>query len=418
MYLFLRISRIVKEQGFFNMIEKIYKKLASLDTNRHNRKFNHLYRQKRWTDATKFGETIIKKNTTNSELFRKMAACYYEMGNYNVADNYIKKSLNFKFNGNLQDLIYQVESKVFDNTDKIHSKYLYLGGHGNLGIIEHKVADHGLVNYYITKIVPCESSNEIKKESFFNRIIREQYEQYKPITPKMIKAFELESEALNFITFQKIIGTTPDKKNISQVIKINEIIQTIKYDELVELSQEKDFAKKNNVYSLMHKKGTNQEILLRLQKKFSGHPDLCSLIKSLETIIIDMKMYERLEPSVHYSLCHNDFRKENIILNLSNDKLYVIDWALFDIGIRNQNLVKFFGSLNLNFEEINKNYLKLIDDNDYDNNVIKLFFVFSLIIWWLERTEAKNINQFITTNIEPAVKYLDLLAYTINKMEK
>lgn len=415
MYILNVIKRMILEKEFSELAKTIYLKLFNFKWRKDHRQFNKLYSSGEWHRAIGLGEKIFKKGSKDKDFFQNLAICYIKVDKNHEAEYYMKKSLELRSEKDTEDIIRTIEKNIFRDEQNIRSKYLYLGGRYNLGLIEHRHRIGVDEKFYLTKIIPNKFSvqSKIHREKFFNQTICERFPELRTITPKMISCSQMDKEEICIMSFDKISNDRMKKIEIHKIITISEdIIQGIKYDDAMGLLNIVDRGKNVPLSSLMHKYSTHEFLFSFMKNKIKDldeNLDLNKLIDRIKYIIIDLKMYKNINPKKHYFFSHRDFHKNNILYDKEDQKYYVIDWVNYGLALKGNDMVRFFMSCGFTFKQIEKEYLNNISGKEEDLIIKKMFFAYDLIILWIGALNKDNQQKQTINCIYPAVQYMEEL---------
>ena len=410
------IKKIILEGDLKSLIKEVLFKLSSLECRRRHKAFSECYRTKQWTEAIKLGETIVKISGENEEVFRKLAVSYKEVGNCEYAQYYMEKSLLLRTKNNIEPIINMVEEDIFSPDLDVKSEYEYLGGAFNLGFIKHAYKKENTTYKYLTKIIKDDYPINIQasKERFFYQVLVKDYPSLKAFTIDMINYMKVKKFKLILITFEKLSN---DKKQIGDIKKIINIVESlaekIKYDDLVRILKIADRGRMIPISSSMHRPSTHRFIIKDMRKnapKVKVKLEIEEIINRIEHIIIDLKLYQEINPKDHYVFCHRDLNAGNIIYDRENDRYNIIDWSTYGLGLRGHDATTFLCDYGLKFIEIRDLYLNNIEDGDMDINLKKIFSTYNLLIIWLHRLDLENSLEQMEKCIEPAVDYMQEMA--------
>ncbi|OLO42367.1 hypothetical protein BTR23_03880 [Alkalihalophilus pseudofirmus] len=414
MYFYYKLKRSISNKSYTELLNKLYYKISGSDMG----KFNLLLANRKYFEATKLGENLYAANSDNITFLKKMAFCCYYSDQHENANSYLKLSLEHKTGYSLEELLNSVQNQILEIEGPITSKYVYIGGFANFGFIEHYAINSNKTKTYITKITSNKKKYNKKgdKESFFYQYICQQYPELINIVPRFIDFKKLDAEGVSLLTVEKINGAQPTKKNVNDIVKISDKINSISLNKAITLGININYNNANSIAKLIHKKSTNKEVFSIMNyklKTFSNPSSLSSLISRVENLILGIKLYRKIIPETHYSFCHNDFHRNNIIVDDTDGKCYVIDWDNYTVGLKGWDMIYFFGDFQFTFEEILQYYLNLKDSKTINETVWKIFFVYLLIFIWIDRSKSNHLEDKIEGYILPAVEYIEDLSNSL-----
>ncbi|MDG5786700.1 ATP-binding cassette domain-containing protein [Evansella sp. AB-P1] len=367
--------------------------------------------QSHWAKATNVGEVLVKLDPNNELFYQWLGTMYRRRKNSELATINMRKSLDLKLNSKLDLVISQIEDSINIGETPIQSSYKVLeSGGNNLGVIEHIVGE----KVYYTKIIEKE---KIRNEGLFYKEIRNDHKILQQFTPNLLNIKEY--AGIIFMTIEKVNGSYPKKSHIDDILTIFKDISSLRYEDVIHYfphtKKETKLAGKlglTNVFSEFHSKETNSEVFewLYFQRNKRKYSDkTVNLIKRIEHLIMDNKLYEMLDPKKHYSFLHGDFHTQNILYDEKNDKYSVIDWAYCGLAPVGCDLVKLFRRLKFSFKQIDIHYLSNPSFGQKLENIQKIFFVYALILTWFNAFSRNQIENHQEEYLIPAIAYLENL---------
>ncbi|PAV31536.1 hypothetical protein CIL05_02440 [Virgibacillus profundi] len=400
-----RLFQIILEEGFYGVYFKLIGKVKS-------RILSKLMKEGKWEKAIRTGETLLSIFPDNMYYPLKVAECYQNINKdgqaYKIIQNY------FDLNFNLND-VFEISEKQFSDQNLIKSKYLYLGGSNNEGLIEHRLIN----NKYLTKITQSEHK-EVEK-LFYSKIYK-LYPEIKKVTPKFMGITQIKEHNLSLITMQKVegMGLKLNDKVIHEVGKISKIISSITYGEIYKWFPSNIVKSGSEIHKLLwsfdsiHREHKNKELFMTLYNKMEQLNYLSEsilLIERVETIIMEKKMYEKLQPMKHYSVQHGDFFYKNLLSE--DNKIYVVDWGCMKIGPSWCDMAGFLGEIRQPFNKIHSNFLLNEKVTGHFEPIEKLFFIYTLITVWISEFSKKEFNNSLELYLRPAVELIEEIAKEI-----
>ncbi len=398
----------IRTKGFLGLINDSY--------------FKKLIRDKKWLKASKVGEKLVSQYHSDINNRRNLARCYWELHEYKLASKALKLDMS------LEDIVLKSKAQIPVATEFIESKYLNLGGKKNLGIIEHKSKLRA--EMYYTKI-SLKSDNE---KLFYKEIYRTFGSKIQSITPKILSINYIEQDNITLVTTEKVEGKRPDtvsRSLLDSVIRINNVITSIRYKDINNLIEQPDFNTEFKLFSdrkprnprvllksfiAIHKREANEKLFRLIYErmhKLQHSIESIKLIKRLESIILSSKIYEKLEPEVHYSILHGDFGKDNLLNNRKEEKLYIIDWGSFRTGPSWVDIVNIMVNLKLSFTEIKVYYLSNSEAYFEDRNIEQIFFLYTILVAWFITMSKDEFDKQHENYLKPAINYLEDLILTV-----
>jgi len=341
----------------------------------------------------------------------------------------MKTYLELILGSQLEEVMQGIRNKLFPEAGTVDSRYMYLGGRGNYGFVEHwpvGKAASGNDRGYLTKIARAGSTG-VKKEKRFYRQICERFPALQEFTPPLVDITEMKEEDLTFLTLRKIAGTVPDnKESLDGITRVQEILAAIKYDQIKDYLGENDLnpgflldqlvvpVGKRTRYSFasIHQPTTNQKIINWLYQKAAGQKgagELQAQIGRIKQLILDRQLYARLDPGVNYCLAHGDFGRYNLLAD-SDGRVYVLDWSSYLAAPRGYDMAYYFRKIKWKWRKIEKEFLACPERSGYLTPLEKIFFIYALIVLrFVEEFTDTPFREDYRKFLEPAVDYLEEL---------
>jgi thiamine kinase-like enzyme len=388
-------------------------------TRRQNRFLKHYYNKSTILKAIKIGEKIIKMFPENLYNYQQLARAYWKNKDNDSALKILKKGIKVNYNIDLEEVICEIERSIAKNNIFISSKFTFMGGHQNFGLIEHELEDKIL----LTKILPFKES----KGEFIIKDLQQKNKTFKNITPSILNILTIKD--LCFITMEKFDGEEPkiiDSNLIKKVIELNRSITSIEYSELPKILNEHSSNQINTplnrheLYKIFYQFNNNNEEVFSSIKQFfinNNYPlESLEIVDYLNKIIVVYGYYKQIIPQNHYSLQHGDFLKDNMLTNYQSMNLKVIDWGGIRVGPRWVDLAVFFAVTKETFNNILQNFL----ENKYCDfePIEKLFFVYTLMVAWIGRCNKEEFMGSYQSFCNPALEYFEKLIVECDKGEK
>lgn len=423
MYSYYKIRRGIKEGYFLEIINRRLNRLRLKLFHNNIYNYNRLISEGNFEKALEIGEKELNKYKDDIYLTKKNAFLEHRSGNHEYAEVLMKKALGLFLNSDTNRLI-QLSRIELPANCRYESSFKYFGGNINFGFIFHnKESANDSSNNYLTKIM--DSSGKIKsinKEIYFYQNIYKKYPIFRTISPNILNSTEKVNSKYSLLTVEMLEGKRPSNNDISEILKINSSIETISYNEALPLIE--SFGSSIDTQRLaareLHSKIMNKHIfsemkyLLNMTK--NDNTELLEIIKNLERIIISKKLFRNIIPEIHYSFCHNDFHKNNIILERESDKKWVIDWNTYGVALRGWDMNNYFGRFHFSFDEILKLYINKCDFCEKENLIIaKIFFVYMQIYKWVLNLKGKESEDKLIKYFRPASIYIEELYSEFSK---
>lgn len=399
----------------------------------YRKNYNDFYRYNKTNKlkAIKIGCKILKKNKMDIKLRADLAKCYAESERKEYAGQLM-------FNGLSQKVIEEILSKLdkIDRTLKESNspfyryKPIYTRGISHLAMIEHieEVEHNELGKNYITKIA---NRHNIIREINFYKNFRIHFRKLNEFTPELLSIEHINNQGIYLLTIQKHDGSSPNERNINELLKIHKTITSIKKDNVKEISMNKisNWFKTrivwvlfkrislNKAFILINHKSMNKFILNSVLKRMKSQKYSIKSINcfiALQKLIIDGKLYKKIEPDKHYTFLHGDFHKGNIIANQCSGICKVIDWDTYKVGPKVIDMVRLFEGYSYTFDEIEKIYLDNPLFHDHLDEIDKACFIYILMISWFNRMNKAEFEESFKTRILPAINRMKKLVNFTN----
>jgi len=390
--------------------------------------FKTLIAQNEKNKAIDVGKQLLDGNPGDQILRKRLSNLYWSMGKKGKCISTMRAGFSRELNAKIDSIIPSIQKAITSDSSSIDFKFRNQSTGTNMVCwIEHTCRLGQDTRKYLTKIYKAGSN----KEKLFYKKIRERHSILKSITPKFINFIEIQPDNVSLLTMEKVMEK---QKNINEeyfnsIFKVHKIITSIRYNDIIDLIPQDDFNPKTlqvaynkislkQAFAVIHRESTNREIFNQLYNKLrrlNYSPDTIELIRRLEYMIIDRKMYEKLKPELHYTFLHGDFNRSNILIdNVGHYK--VIDWSNLMIGPVGLDMVQFFKAFDFSFREIYKLYLTNVYCESYLETIEKIFFIYALIIIvWFQKLNRNTIDTQNYKYLVPAIKYIETLVSEIEK---
>ncbi len=401
----------LKENGFIITFYKIFYKLNLIY-------FNKLRKKSKWKHASYIGKRIIALYPEELWFYEKQIECYRNLKEYDLENRLLEKYINEQFNS-FSKTISEIKKEISSNYN-LESEYKLLGGFENVGFMEHSAVS----KKYLTKII----LNSGWRENTFYSKIYPLHPRLQKVTPKMINLESDSSTNMNFITTEKIEGIIPEFNDgvIKKVIEITQILNSIKQTNIKHLFPMDEFKNLDHLkvinsevgvfgnlayFNEINKELPNRLVIYQLLSELENtgySPHSIRLIKRLEKVILENKMYKKLFPNKHYSFRHGDLTLNNIIQKIPSGELKLLDWGNSRMGPKWFDITGFLALTKISFNDINKLYLQGEFSSCLDP-VEKLFFIYTLIVIWFNVLSKKEFGNNYDIYLEPAIKQLETI---------
>jgi len=348
----------------------IKNKLLEIFTKITNKKmglFVNLCRSREFLKAIEIGNDLMHKNNGNSEFLKQYAICCFYSGNIERAKEIMSKVLVSETKCELETVI-EHSSMIDGNFTISSSEYDCHGGYYNYGFVKNCLEDNDDVKRCIVSKIVSLKSEQINFEEYFYDNICKRYPELISIVPEFHGYHKIAGSKIALIRTGYIQKAIPKNKDIYEIIKINRIIESIPYVEDEMLFGDKRFIRDKYIQQSLHEEITNREAISEMNfflNKIKDGEKLKSLVRRLEKTILKKQLYKKIKPKVHYSFCHNDFHRNNIIAEKGLGRFKVIDWNSYCVALRGWDMNCYFGYYEFKFDEIKEMYI------DYSGLIFK-----------------------------------------------
>jgi len=389
---------------------------------------------KLWGEAVKCLQEALQEGPGSSKgkafIYRELARCYVRLNEPAKVEGYMKAYLEFNLGSQLQDVIRNIQNKLYFQDWSGYSHYVYLGGRCNYGFIEHRAKEIGPAGNkanYLTKIARAGSTGA-RKEKIFYLTLREQFPHLKNISPLLVDFTEKIEADISFLTLEKINGEiSDDKRYMDDIIEAHKIMSEINYDRIKDyieyddlkpvfmLDDLRNFPGRRAKHTLasIYSRNINQKIINWLDNKVRAmeeFEELKAQIDKLKHLILEMKMYERLSLEENYCLTHGDFNKTNFLKN-QEGKFFVLDWGSYLVAPKGYDLAHYFRRKRLKWQNIERNFLARPEKSGHLTELEKIFFIYTLVVlWFMEDFSEKPLKESHVEFLIPAMAYMEKLA--------
>lgn len=177
---------------------------------------------------------------------------------------------------------------------------------------------------------------------------------------------------------------------------------------MVNILKVTDKGKARQLSATMHQRSTHRLYFRKMKNKINtlaDNKELKKIVKQVERVILDQKLYKKIKPAEDYIFSHRDFNAENILYNKEEARYYVLDWSSYGLGLKGSDAAKLLASYDLAFTEIEERYLAEVFENV--TIVDCIFFAYQLIIEWIKKLTGTNMKQQVSQCILPAAQYIE-----------
>jgi len=420
-------AKIIDHHRLHRVINRIMNRISTADWRKNYRLFNQCFSRRQWINAAALGGDIECHFKDDAEFLRRLAVCNWQIGQTQSAEQHMKAALTAKLqrdpNINLNAVIQLLHQSIHEEAGSVRANYVYVGGEANFGFIEHILETPEGKKQYFTKIANLTAAGEEKR--FYTEIC-DRYPELLQLMPKVIKILVLPGCKLCLITNEKISGRPACFDHLPEIIRLVDIMGSIRPDSTAsrtavrskngkyELSDHQyfPFVGFNGVFTSIDQESSNRQVFRWLEdraEKMTCTDEACPLVRRMNEVILGGRMFERLNPVANFNFCHLNFSRENIIVDESADKYWIIDWEMYGFAPRGYSLIHFIHVYDLPFGRIKKIYLDSWFEEDLNSLIGKVFFIYPLIVSYFVRSAHMDADVFIMDHLQPAVEYLEYL---------
>jgi len=379
-------------------------------------KFYYLANTHQYNDAFSVGNRLIgEENSLDNKFYKYLAFCSYYSNRYPQAISHMKASLELKTNMNVNQIITKSANSLICKNEIYKSQFVYLGGMSNWGFIEHKLRKTNSREYVrlVSKIVEGERKyNKLNKESYFHNILCNMYPSFKTVSPMYYQSGDKTNCNIDFITLRKIAGKKPENHDLAKILEINNIIESIPYTQAKELFRTIGCDKSKYQSRGLHKKNIHKEILYIMKKELlaiGGSDITLNIVERMVRLIVNKKLYKLIDPVKHYAFCHNDFHKNNILIE--NGECFIFDWNSYSYSIMGWDMAYYFGKFEFGFKEILEKYINIrFKGNSVDSKVGSMFYAYIQVYIWVKRLRGRPADDKVGKYFRPAMDFIAMQA--------
>lgn len=363
-----------------------------------------------WQSAVSVSEELIKVTPKKGKYYLELGRAYAQLRERTGAEAAFKVGLIYHHEMSTEQLIERIQQRIVDDSTKIQTKYTFLGGMNNLGVLLHEYEDE----QYITKITRIDDAS-LREKLFYKHVLADN-EVLKDIVPAFIDDHTMDN--IQYLTIEKI-DSMKKKIDIIDIINTAQKIAKVPYDELINKYPNPDYVHKlrrnigpDIVYFLsqIHEKFQSENLFATAKMFANQHgfsEDVMNMINRLEMAILRHQLYKHIIPEKHYTLQHSDFKLDNMSVRASDESIVVLDWGSFSIAPRFMDMVTMFGNLPTPLEEIKKEYLH---NEDVGLELVEqIYFLLGYFFMYFVKLNEKNMENLANKMMLPAVEELELL---------
>lgn len=365
-----------------------------------------------WTEAGETAEKLVGLFPEDGKQYVRLGRSYVHLQQEERASKSFQRAIELISGQTLKSFIAEIEKKVFPGRSKIRSKYIFLGGKNNLGMIEHRLEEEQGVRFFLTKVMEGKQN----REEFFYDALLTRFPQLQKITPKIIEVQQW--DRLQLVTMEKVEAEPLKKKEITEIIeKIYKITASVKYFEgLREVILEPNYGlslknKKSqgisSFFSRIHNREVNERLFELIHKRLGKEkydPETKQLFTELEERIFKYSEFEKVDPNRDYSFLHGDLGKHNILVDRNSKIPCVLDWNSYKIGPKWYDAANVMAKGKLSIDEIINSFIFTSQGEEGLNNTNKILFLYGIVIIWFQGTHREK---FETKHLQEAKKALE-----------
>lgn len=383
-----------------------------------NMVYDNLYN---WEAAKDIAEALIELNAEQSDHYFRLGKAYAFLNdNKNAKQTYLT-GLKYKHETSFEQLIEQVKQGFKENENDFSTEYVFIDGKNNYGSFIHTNKD----KKYFTKIV--KNTKEAQREADFYKYVREAFPTLKTITPGYIDSQVIDN--VLYLTTEMIEGQAiKAEDNVHDIISAAMKISSVQYQDIINLYPQKNysFQLKNRPISIthfftqIHQRYYNEKLFSGMYQlvKLKNRPTaVCQVLKQMESLIMDNQLYLFINPDRYYSLLHGDFNSTNIKLNEIDDNIQVFDWVSFTVGPHFMDVARYLSTPRIFYTQVKDAYLENDETGGKLLLIEKIFFLYALILLYIIRLKADNVEKDMNNRIQPALEELKAFVAEFNETE-
>lgn len=374
-----------------------------------------------WDAAKSIAETLIERDPLQANYHFRLGRTYSFLNNYKEAEKVYKTGLQHQHKIPFDQLIEKVQRGFTNQPADVSSKYVFINGRNNLGAIIHQDGS----KKYFTKI--SRMSRGARREETFYREICAKFPTLKETVPSYIDSKVIDH--IIYLTIEMIDDDFPiEKDHINNIITSSLQIASITYQDLIN-----EYSNPNYLFQLtnraisvvlfftnIHEKHYNERLFTSLYQLIERNDfpiDVKKTIQQLESLIMKTNLYAFIKPEKHYSLLQGDFIPQNIKINRQDEVPIVFDWGTFTIGPHFIDIARYLSASFIPYSEVKKVYLSNNETGGQLSVIEQIFFLYSMILFYLLTTSPIKINTRLSDFILPALKDMELLILEFKKNE-
>lgn len=367
-----------------------------------------------WKSALNIAYKLIDLNSNKADHYFILGRILAYLNKFDEAKEQYTFGLSYKHGISFNELTNRIRVGFADK--EMSSEYVLVNGRNNFGAFIHSSSD----KQYFTKISKYRGGSK-REERFYKDIVKH-FPELEKTTPKFIDSMVI--DGILYLTIELIEDNNYKINNsdIDKIINSSTLVSKIKYRELIKIQRNRNYLftlKKRPIsivifFTQIHQKNYNERLFLLLYKMMENNNysmEFFEIIESLQSLIMNNKLYAFINPDKHYSLIHGDLIASNIKAqkNSNSNHVYMFDWATFTTGPRFIDLSRYFTSRFTPYETIKSKYL-FNDTLEHKLSIIEqIFFLYSLILFYLVSPKKIPKEKQLNTFMLPALHDLEIL---------
>ncbi len=360
---------------------------------------NQLIENHKYSDAVKY---MDEKNIKEIGEYKRIYAYCTQADGRDGASSEMLTYLENSFSVTAGEICDYLSKSIICRREYI--EYRYLGGLGNLGFF--LIHDDIGEPTYIVKVLDASQKNN---EVLFYRYVLNGMNEIKSYIPKCEGIFEYKDKLILLCTkYVKPckVDSTCDLSAI-EVVRLMGEISSKSANQLFKKYNIKVY-EGNSEISNLHRTITIHMMLekeLSILKRISGSEELIRCLDEIGTLLLNNKLYKKIQPDVHYVFCHNDFHRKNMFKN-ETEQITVFDWNNYRIGLYGWDLVYYWGNFETPYCEIQRKFIERQDcifENKSEMIVWQLLFDFCLVYVWVDRLHGNSSEIYMKEYFLPAI---------------
>lgn len=373
-----------------------------------------------WHNAKSVAETLVELNPQQENYYFQLGRASAFLKDYTNAKQVYMAGLKHKHNMSYKHLIEKVKRGFTTGPADFSSEYVYINGKNNLGAIIHHAGD----KKYFTKITKYDQN--AKREETFYHDIRSRFPQLKEVVPAYIDSQVIDD--ILYLTIEWIEGSNITSEKANDIIDMSQKVSSVKYQDIIHKYSNPAylFRFRNKptfiiqFFTQIHKKYYNKKLFSELYKliRQNNYPTFINqVIHRLESQIMDNYLYIFIDPQKHYSLLHGDFHLANMKVKKQNETMKVFDWASFTTGPNFVDIARYLSKSLFSYKEVKEIYLNNDQTGGKLTLIEKIFFLYALILLYLLRLKAKDVEKHMSTCILPALEDMEYFVVQFKEEE-